>query len=168
MRCSAVTSSSPAEDVHSALRGHSPGDSLDVVIVRDRQESTVRVALGGVPGAQVPRTAPAYGMYGHGYSGRDSHGHHGMTPKHGCSMGKMYRPPAMLAAAVRPAGLMYSVCMGCRSIFGEAGKLIGGKSCMTRHAGPQHLCKIEGLQFAVLCFCHMSQFPSHGVKTTVE
>ena len=80
------------EDVHSALRGHSPGDSLEVVIVRDRQESTVRVALGGVPGAQAPRAAPSYGMYGHGYSGRDSHGHHGMTPKHGCSMGKMYRP----------------------------------------------------------------------------
>lgn len=71
------------EDVHSALHGHSPGDSLIVAIVRDRQESTVQVALGGVPGAKAPRgAAPAYGM----------HGHHGMMPKHGCSMGKMYRP----------------------------------------------------------------------------
>jgi S1-C subfamily serine protease len=79
------------EDVHSALRGHAPGDSLDVVIVRDRQESTVQVSLGGVPGAQASGAAPASGMYGHGHSGRSWHGHHGMMPKHGCSMGKTYR-----------------------------------------------------------------------------
>ncbi|MGB5198413.1 MAG: PDZ domain-containing protein [Sedimenticolaceae bacterium] len=77
------------KDVHSALRGHSPGDSLDIAIVRDRQESTVQVALGGVPGAQTPSAAPAYG---HGDTGRGSYGHHGMMPKHGCSMGQMYRP----------------------------------------------------------------------------
>lgn len=80
------------EDVHSALRGHAPGDSLDVAIVRDRQESKVQVALGGVPDAQTPRAAPAHGMHGHGDTGRGSYGHHGMMPKHGCNMGRMQRP----------------------------------------------------------------------------
>lgn len=80
------------ENVHSALRGHSPGDSLEVAIVRDRQESTVQVALGGVPAAQAPRAAPAHGMHGHGHSGHGSHGQHGIMPEHGCSTGNKYRP----------------------------------------------------------------------------
>ena len=79
------------KDVHSALRGHAPGDSLDVVIVRDRQESTVQVSLGGVPGAQASSAAPAHGMHGHGRAGPSWFGHHGMMPKHGCSMGKAYK-----------------------------------------------------------------------------
>ena len=82
-------------DVYSVLDGYSPGDSIDIAFVRDREKRVMQIALGGAPRIQsssmhphgMPGTVPGHGGYGHGF-----HGSHGYMPKHGCGMGKGERP----------------------------------------------------------------------------
>ena len=75
--------------VHDVLSNHSPGDSLEVVIVRERVQETLTVALGsGDQQMQAkgmkPHGMPGYGDWQHGRHGHRYHGSQGMIPKHGC------------------------------------------------------------------------------------
>lgn len=83
------------QDVYNFIDGYSPGDSVDIAFVRDREKKTMQIALGGVPQTQGSRMhphgmlgqAPGDGGHGHGY-----HGLHGYMPKNGCGVGKGQRP----------------------------------------------------------------------------
>jgi len=79
------------QDVHSLLDGYSPGDSIEIAFVRDREEKVTQIALGRATQIKSSGMHP-HGMYGHmpGHSGY-GHGSHGYTPKHGCGMGKGQR-----------------------------------------------------------------------------
>jgi S1-C subfamily serine protease len=87
---------SAVADVHGVLGGYSPGETLDVAIVRDRQAKMMQIALGsashaGQPHAMYPRHGQqGHGNYGHGYG---YHGSNGNMPWHGggCHMGKGQR-----------------------------------------------------------------------------
>ena len=78
------------DDVHATLGDYSPGDTLDVSILRDRREMDVKVAVGGPSVAPPPRAAHPHGMHGHGH--HESPGPHGTPPRPGCRMGKALRP----------------------------------------------------------------------------
>jgi len=77
--------------VHSLLDGYSPGDSIEIAFVRDREKRVIQLALGGAPQIQ------SSGMHPHGmlgpvpYHGGYEHGSHGFMSKHGCGMGKGQR-----------------------------------------------------------------------------
>lgn len=83
------------EDVYARLDGYSPGDSVDIAFVRDRERKVMQIVLGGTPQTQVSAVhphgmlehAPSHGGHGHGF-----HNSHGYIPKHGCGMGKGQRP----------------------------------------------------------------------------
>ena len=82
------------QDVYSLLDGYSPGDSIEIAFVRDREKRVMEIALGGAPQIQssgmhphgMPGPVPGHGGYGHGF-----HGSHGFMPKHGCGMSKGQR-----------------------------------------------------------------------------
>ena len=82
------------QDVHSLLDGYSPGDSIEIAFVRDREKRVMEIALGGAPQIQssgmhphgMSGPIPGLGGYGHGF-----HGSHGYIPKYGCGMGKGQR-----------------------------------------------------------------------------
>lgn len=78
------------EAVHSTLSGYSPGDSVQVSILRDRQETGIEVALGGTAMASAGRVKQPHGM--HGYHGHGHHGSKGMMPRHHCQMSGGQRP----------------------------------------------------------------------------
>lgn len=88
-------------DVHGVLGGYSPGESLEVAIVRDRQTQVLQIALGSAShtGQTHPmhphrgkqgQIVPGHGKYGHGHG---YHGSIGKMPWHGggCHMGKGQR-----------------------------------------------------------------------------
>jgi len=79
-------------DVHGALSGYSSRDTLDVSILRDRQEETVQLALGDMAGNPAAHAAHPHGAHGSGKPGAGFHAWHGMMPKRGCHMGKIQRP----------------------------------------------------------------------------
>ncbi|MCB1802636.1 MAG: PDZ domain-containing protein [Gammaproteobacteria bacterium] len=60
------------DDVHAALAGHAPGDSLTVKILRDRQPTALSVTLDA-----AAQQVAAGNALGHGYRGQGMHGHHG-------------------------------------------------------------------------------------------
>ena len=82
------------QDVHSLLDGYSPGDSIEIAFVRDREKRVIQLALGGTPQIQssgmhahgMLGPVPYHGGYEHGF-----HGSHGFMSKHGCGMGKGQR-----------------------------------------------------------------------------
>ena len=88
-------------DVHGVLGGYSPGETLDVAVVRDRQAKVMQIALGSSSDVVQPHVMHphhgqqrhgmrGYGHYGHGYG---YHGSDGNMPWHGagCHMGKGQR-----------------------------------------------------------------------------
>ncbi len=84
-------------DVHAALDSHSPGDSVAVAIVRERETKSLQVALGSAGHAKAKhhpgmRGGHGYGMQGYDGHGKGFHGSHGMTGKHGCGMQQGQRP----------------------------------------------------------------------------
>jgi len=79
-------------DLHGVLRGYSPRDTLDVSILRERQEETVQLALGDMSGDAQARAAHPHGAHGSGKPHAGFHAWHDMISKHGCHTGRMQRP----------------------------------------------------------------------------
>lgn len=73
-------------DVHRALDAYSPGETLAVTILRDRQPSTLQAALDAAAPGSHPQhplgIAPLHHRHGHGY-----HGRHLDSPRPGCRVG---------------------------------------------------------------------------------
>ena len=92
---------SAVTDVHGVLGGYSPGQTLDVAIVRDRQAKVMQIALGSSSHAGQPHVMhPYHGQQGHGMRGYGNYSHgygydgsKGNMPWHGggCHMGKGQR-----------------------------------------------------------------------------
>ena len=80
-------------NLHGALSGYSSRDTLDVSILRDRQEGKVQLVPGEISGAPRARAAQPHGASGSGkpYAGFHSW-HDDMMSKHGCHRGTMQRP----------------------------------------------------------------------------
>jgi S1-C subfamily serine protease len=91
---------SAVTDVHGVLGGYSPGETLDIAVVRDRQAKVMQIALGSSSDVVQPHVVHphhgqqghgmrGYGHYGHGYG---HHGSDGKMPWHGgCHTGKGQR-----------------------------------------------------------------------------
>ena len=82
-------------DIKAALRAYAPGDKVDVAYVRDREQRSMQVELGGsepsphAVHASPPHWMPGHGAGGHGgWSAHRHYGQHGMTPHEVCRMGK--------------------------------------------------------------------------------
>ena len=92
---------SAVTDVHGVLGGYSPGETLDVAIVRDRQAQVMQIALGSASRAVQPHFMhPHHGQQGEGMRGHGNYGHghgyhgsNGNKPWHGggCHLGKGQR-----------------------------------------------------------------------------
>jgi len=87
-------------DVTGALGVYSPGETLDVAIVRDREAKVMQIALGDASQTNQPHAMhPHHGQQGHGMQSHGKYGHgyhrgsHGNRPWHGggCHMGKGQR-----------------------------------------------------------------------------
>ena len=92
---------SAVTDVHGVLGGYSPGQTLEVAIVRDRQAKVMQIALGSSSHAGQPHVMhPYHGQQGHGMRGYGNYSHgygydgsKGNMPWHGggCHMCKGQR-----------------------------------------------------------------------------
>ena len=81
------------DDLHGALGGYSSRDTLDVSILRDRQEETVQLALGDMSGDAQSRAAHPHVAHGSGKPHAGFHSWHDcMMWKHGCHRCEMQRP----------------------------------------------------------------------------
>ncbi len=88
-------------DVTGALGSYSPGETLDVAIVRNGKEQVMQIALGSDShSAQAHTMAPHHGQHGYAWPGHGKHGHghghHGFKGKmpwhgEGCNMYKGHR-----------------------------------------------------------------------------
>lgn len=72
------------DDVHQALRAHSPGDAVQVSVLRDRKLTALAVTLDGAPVTAQQGVRPHGWGHGHGQAGHGHPGHYGMMPGHGC------------------------------------------------------------------------------------
>ena len=83
-------------DVYTSLEDYSPGDKLNLAIVRDRKKQSMQIELGTASHlsqslAMHPHGMRGHGKRGHGTYGHGYHGHHGMISKHACGMRKGQR-----------------------------------------------------------------------------
>lgn len=84
----AVTSVS---DIYAAVNGQSPGDTLSLTYLRDRQQQQTEASLSAIASNPHPRAAGHHGMSKHGKHGSRFHGSYGKHPHHGCQTWKGQR-----------------------------------------------------------------------------
>jgi len=77
----AVTSVS---DIYAAVNGQSPGDSLSLTYLRDRQQQQTEASLSAIASSAHPHAAGHNGTSKHGKHGSRFHGSYGKHPHHGC------------------------------------------------------------------------------------
>lgn len=70
-------------DVHGALENYKPGETLNLSVLRNRQQESFPVVLGT---ASSSNFAKPYGAKGHNYHDQNFHGYHGVMPKQDCGM----------------------------------------------------------------------------------
>ena len=83
-------------DVYASLEDYSPGDKLNLAIVRDREKRSMQIELGTASHssqsyAMHPHGMRGHGKWGHGTYGHGYHGEHGVIPRHGCGVHKGQR-----------------------------------------------------------------------------